>query len=206
MLNPDVSPIRKTRVLVAHPDALLCAGIAAVLATSPDFQVRVGESGSFGEVDVVIADLAAGLRAAGLGRKVLVLASSDREADVRTALRNGVRGFLLQSCGIEELMSAIRAIGGGGSALAPSAAARVAESFGYEELTTREAEVLHFVIAGFSDKDIARSMDIALGTVKSHMKQILTKLRAARRTEAAAIAQRRGIARADWAVAASGRN
>jgi DNA-binding NarL/FixJ family response regulator len=53
------------------------------------------------------------------------------------------------------------------------------------------------MVQGFSDKDMARKLMIAPGTVKSHVRSILTKLGAARRAEAAAIAQRRGIARLD---------
>jgi DNA-binding NarL/FixJ family response regulator len=213
MLNPVMSNLRKTSVLVAHEDQVLSAGIAAVLGTSVDLHVVVAnperqwseDAESLRRVDVVIADLAYGLRAAALGRKVLVLARDDGESAVRTALQSGIRGFLLQNCSVQELTAAVRTIGSGQSALAPSVAARMAESFGYQELTSREVEVLNLMIAGFCDKQIAKEMGVATGTVKSHMKSILTKLRAARRTEAAAIAQQRGIARLNWAVTGSRR-
>jgi DNA-binding NarL/FixJ family response regulator len=195
--------VMKTRVLVAHEDPLLSAGIAASLVASMEFDVVVPESGrrdvsGVRDVDVVIADFARALHEAERHDKVLVLARDDSGADVRTALRLGVRGFLVQRCSIEELVAAIRAVADGHCAFAPSVAATVVESLGYEELSTREVEVLRFIMVGFCDKGIAREMGIAMGTVKSHVKSILAKLGAARRTEAAAIAQRRGIARMDW--------
>ncbi len=79
--------------------------------------------------------------------------------------------------------------------LCPWVANRIVQSFAFEELTERELDVLHLMVQGLTDKDMARQLLIALGTVKSHVRSILTKLGASRRTEAAAIAQRRGLAR-----------
>ena len=195
----------KTRVLVAHEDQLLSAGISAALMASMEFDVVVPGSGRRGveavrDVDVVIADFARALHETEWSGKVLVLARDDSGADVRVALRRGMRGFLLQRCSVEELIAAIRAVGNGQCAFAPSVAASVVESLRYEELSRREVEALRFIMVGFCDKDIAREMGISMGTVKSHVKSILAKLGAARRTEAVAIAQRRGIARMDWTL------
>jgi DNA-binding CsgD family transcriptional regulator len=62
-----------------------------------------------------------------------------------------------------------------------------------QTLTRREEEILRQLMLGFSNKTIARTLALATGTVKSHVKAILQKLDARSRTEAAAIAQRRGI-------------
>ena len=69
----------------------------------------------------------------------------------------------------------------------------IAEHAAEESLSPREIEVLRLVVAGCANKIVARELDIALGTVKVHVKSIMTKLGARTRTEAAAVAQRRGL-------------
>jgi DNA-binding CsgD family transcriptional regulator len=64
-------------------------------------------------------------------------------------------------------------------------------------LTAREEEILRQLTLGLSNKEIARKLNLAVGTVKTHVKSILDKLDAARRTEAVAIARLRGILRED---------
>jgi DNA-binding NarL/FixJ family response regulator len=201
--------VTRARVLIAHSVSLLSAGIEALLARSGEFEVVNARTENDGETligsrrfaDVVIADFTTALRAmssAGGCRNVLIISQDDGEARVRMALEHGVRGYLLYSCSADELTAAIRAVSYGGTALAASVAVRVAQSFVSEQLTEREMQILRLMMHGLSNKDIARKLVIALGTVKSHVKSILTKLGAARRTEAAAIAQRRGIAPLEW--------
>ena len=79
------------------------------------------------------------------------------------------------------------------STIAPSASATVADGMAHADLTARELEVLQLLAQGFSNKLIARMLGIGLGTVKSHVRPILEKLHAASRTEAAAVARRRGL-------------
>jgi DNA-binding NarL/FixJ family response regulator len=193
---PAVSPpANLVRVRVAHTVPLVEAGIGALLESAGEFELV----SSHGSADVLVADLDTGLRAlnAGLCRNVLIVAPDDGETIVRTALEQGVRGFLLQDCEVAELLSAIRAVSRGETVFAPSVANRMVQSLAFDQLTERELEVLQLMVHGLSDKDMARKLFIAPGTVKSHVRSILTKLRAARRAEAAAIAQRRGIARLD---------
>jgi DNA-binding NarL/FixJ family response regulator len=189
---PPPGPAR-IRVRVEHSIPLTGTGITALLMRSSDFEVAAPDA----EVDVLIADLDAGLRAldSGSARHVLIVAQDDGEPSIRAALSRGARGFLLHSCSVEELGAAVRTISRGGTAFAPSVASRIAQSLASDPLTEREHQVLRLMVLGLSDKDMAKQLSIAPGTVKSHMKAILTKLGAARRTEAAAIALRRGIAR-----------
>ena len=109
--------------------------------------------------------------------------------------------MLLHTCAPEELTAAVRTIALGGTAFAPHVANRIVQSIASDSLTERELEVLQLLVQGSTDKDVARRLRIALGTVKSHVRSILSKLGATRRTEAAAIAQRRGLAHleATWA-------
>lgn len=205
--EPLASPagFTRIRVRIAHGVPLIRAGITSLLAASNEFEVTVAHpkgagpatNGSHGAADVLVADIdsALGALSSGAVRNVLIVAQEDGEVVIRNALGRGVKGFLLHTCGIEELASAVKTVSRGGTALAPCVANRIAQSFTSEPLTGREMEVLHLMMHGLSDKDMAKELAIAPGTVKSHMKSILMKLGAARRTEAAAIAQRRGIVR-----------
>jgi DNA-binding NarL/FixJ family response regulator len=194
-------PAPLTRVRVTHGVPLIESGISAVLASSGEFELVSSHT----MADVLIADIGAGLRAleSGMCRNILILAEDDGETAIRKAVELGVRGFLLHDCEVEELLSAIRTVGRGGTVFASSVANRMVQSLAFEQLSERELEVLQLMVHGLSDKDMARKLFIAPGTVKSHVGSILTKLRAGRRTEAAAIAQRRGIARLDGPRAAA---
>lgn len=190
--------LERIRVRVTHGVPLICAGVRALLAGSNEFVIAESTEAA----DVLIADMESGLRAlgSGSGRSVLIVAHDDGEASIRKALGMGVKGLVLPTCAAEELLAAVRTVSRGGTIFSPDVASRIVHSFASEPLTDRELEVLQLMVHGFPDKDIARHLAIALGTVKSHMKSILMKLGASRRTEAAAIAQRRGIARLDSPV------
>jgi two-component system NarL family response regulator len=86
----------------------------------------------------------------------------------------------------------------GSIALAPLVASRVAERMKQEALTAREEDTLRQMMLGRSNKAIARKLTLAVGTVKTHVKSIFEKLNAASRSEAIAIAQRRGILREEY--------
>ncbi len=202
-LNAPTRPTagaEKVLVRVAHQVPLIASGVAAVLSRFREFEVSPPNAS--GTADVFITDVDAGLRALGRGEfhRVLIIGQDDGEAVIRKALESGARGFLLQGCSVEELTNAVRAVSRGGTAFAAAVASRIAESFASEALTRREDQVLHFMAHGLSNKEIAQRLVISLGTVKSHVKSILVKLGASRRTEAAAIAQRRGIVRINGSV------
>jgi len=196
----------RIKVLVAHSDPLIAAGLTATLENQRDFEV-VGCSpksnaqdtteNHFPSPDVVVADYDSGLRLtaakdAGMDR-VMILTQSDSEAKICHALEQGVRGYLLLGCTLEHLMDGLRSMHVGGVALAPLVASRIAYRMKQEALTRREEDILGQVMLGLSNKQIASELAVTVGTVKTHVKSILLKLDAASRTEAVAIAQRRGI-------------
>jgi DNA-binding NarL/FixJ family response regulator len=191
-----VQDVEIIRVCVAHGVPLINAGIRAILSSAGEFELA--PSGPCGVIDVLIADLETGLGALGsdrMGPRVLIVGQDDGEAGIRKALEKGVRGFLLQTCEPDELRNAVKTVNRGGTAFSSPVTDRIVQSLAFQPLTARELDILHLIVHGLSDKDMARKLVIAPGTVKSHVKAILTKLGAARRTEAAAIAQRRGLAR-----------
>lgn len=190
------SPIR---VLVDHDDALLQAGLAALLARCAD--LALSHERFDDDIDVVVTDYAAGMRHARdravhrRAPRVIVLTHRDSEVDIRCALAQGIDGYLIVGCPVDSIAEAARAVHRGLRHLDPVATHRIAESMFHEPLTGRESEVLHLVATGCANKVIAARLQIGVGTVKTHMRSLLDKLDAASRTEAAAVAHRRGLLR-----------
>jgi two-component system, NarL family, response regulator LiaR len=130
--------------------------------------------------------------------QVLILTSFEQGPLVQEALGAGAIGYLLKDVAIDELANAVRAAQRGKGTLAPAAAqALVAEAQRPQELgwdlTDREREVLALVVEGMSNLQIARQLDISLSTARSHVSTILSKLAAANRAEAAALAVKHGL-------------
>jgi DNA-binding CsgD family transcriptional regulator len=94
---------------------------------------------------------------------------------------------------LQELIEALRSVSGGGLALGPLVSSRIADWMKQKALTQREEDTLRLLMLGLSNKGIARKLTLKVGTVKTHVKAILRKLDVKSRTEAVAIAQRRGI-------------
>jgi DNA-binding NarL/FixJ family response regulator len=199
-------PLRRSGVLVVHEDPLLCAGLVAALRQHAHFDVYLDGVDALPRgptsIDVVIADYHHGLRLAdaeeraALGireARVLVLTANDREVDVRRAVEAGVYGYLLAGGPLSELIDAVTTVANGVRHLSAAVAQRIAESLTRASLTSREMDVLKFVVVGVPNKVIARELRIEVGTVKSHMRGIMAKLGAASRTEAAGIATARGL-------------
>jgi DNA-binding NarL/FixJ family response regulator len=191
-------PNDRIRVLIAHDDPLISAGLVATIGSMPDFETIVSPLHDTAP-DAVIADYATAIRltaAAGpLGRRVIVLTHSDSEANICYALEHGARGYLLMGCSLQDLCDGLRSVSMGGIALGPVVATRMAERMRQQALTDRQAEILRCLMLGLSNKAIASKLALAVGTIKSHVKSILGKLEASSRTEAVSIAQRRGILR-----------
>ena len=194
-------PNDRIKVLIAHADPLMAAGLESTLGRMRDFEVALGGGVRVPVADVVIADYDAGLRliASGsvLSRRVMILTHSDSEAKICHALEQGARGYLLFGCTLLELAAGLRSICMGGIALGPLVASRIADRMKQQALTPREGDILRHMMLGLSNKAIASKLTLAVGTVKTHVKSVLEKLDATSRTQAVSIAQRRGILRED---------
>jgi DNA-binding NarL/FixJ family response regulator len=189
------------RVQVCHGDAMVAAGLRAILRSDPELVVMDGsdESGA----QVIVADYDQGLavarrpeRADGgpvSAPKVLVFTSRCSEADVRFALRAGVLGYLVQGCSSEDTIQAARSVHRGSRYFCSLASKRMADSLAHSSLTEREIEVLELLADGLSNKLIARHLSLTEGTVKSHVGAILDKLGATSRTQAVIFAAKRGL-------------
>jgi DNA-binding NarL/FixJ family response regulator len=125
--------------------------------------------------------------------RVIMLTTFEGDVEIQRALEAGARGYLLKSMPPEELVDVIRQVHAGKKRIPPQLAAQLAEHMSDEDLTSREIEVLDHIAGGNRNRDIADKLFITEETVKVHIKHIMEKLGASDRTQAVAIAVRRGI-------------
>ena len=189
----------KVHVLVAWP--LLRCGIEAALENRADLGIEIDRcfSGA-SSADVIVADYECGMDLLGArtgsdrGRKnVLILTSAETEAEALAAFDAGALGYLPIGCEVDDLSRCLVAISKGLRKFSDVAMRRIAESRTHETLTRREMDVLHHLADGSSNRTVAERLQIAVGTVKSHIKHILSKLQARSRTEVVSIAMKRGL-------------
>lgn len=205
----DPKPIR---VLLVDDHAVVRSGLSAFLTAFDDLELA-GEAAS-GEraialcrqtqPDVVLMDLVMpGMDGATATRQirqqcphiqVIALTSFKEQELVQGALQAGAIGYLLKDISAAELANAIRAAATGKPTLAPEAAqvliqaARAPLEKPGADLSEREREVLALMVQGLSNQQIAEKLIVSVSTAKFHVSSILSKLRAASRTEAVAIA------------------
>jgi two-component system NarL family response regulator len=127
--------------------------------------------------------------------KILVMTMYDNEEDVFRSLEAGAIGYILKSSTREEIISAIRSVSRRERYLPEELKQKLALRAATATLTRRETEVLELLRLGVTNKEIAATLDVAPGTVKTHVRVILTKLGAMSRTEAVSIALQRGLLR-----------
>jgi two-component system NarL family response regulator len=204
-------PPGKIRVLVVEDNFYTRLGAMAFLRGQPDIEV-VGEAPDGQEglrlhealrPDVTLVDLrmprmdGEQLIAALAGRtppaRVLVLTHYQGDENIFRALEAGAQGYLTKEASGEELVAGIRAVHAGERFLPPEIVARLADREGQRALTRREVAVLELIADGASNREVARALVISARTVEVYVASILSKLEATSRTEAVAIATRRGI-------------
>ena len=209
---PTVDQV-KVRVLVADDHPVVRQGIMANVKPQGDMTV-VAEAGDGVEAlelikeqlpDVVMLDLRMprmdGLdvlkevNKSRLPCKVIIMTTFDSEEDVQRAMKAGARGYLLKDSTQEEILDAIRRVSLGEAYLPARIVQKVAEGMRKPELSPREVEVLQWVAAGKSNKEIGAQLFIAEGTVKTHVKNVLEKLAVVGRTAAIREAVHRGLVR-----------
>jgi DNA-binding NarL/FixJ family response regulator len=199
------------RVLLVDDHPLMREGIAAALENHQDIMlVGAGADGAeaqalFRELrpDVVLMDLQmpgmSGIEATSSIRsefpdaRIVVLTAYRGDVQITRALKAGALAYLLKSTLRSDLVDTIRAVHAGRRRLSTEIAAEVAEHLMDDALSDRERDVLKSVAAGNSNKIVAERLGISEETVKSHMRNILSKLSANDRTHAVTIALKRGI-------------
>ena len=214
-------PSTRTRKLASHKITILLAddhhvvrqGMAAIIATEPDLEI-VGEACDGEQAltlyaklkpDVLVLDLrmpaldgfevVKRLIATDPAARILVMTTYDTDEDIWRCLRAGAKGYLLKDASQPEITTAIRTVARGESFTTPLLAVRLAHRAITPELSVRETEVLQLVARGKTNKEIAATLKVEAGTIKTHVKSLFLKLSAATRTEAVRKAQDRGIIR-----------
>lgn len=205
----DASP--RIRILAVDDHALVREGIAVLVETQPDMTL-VGEASTGREAiqqfrthrpDITLMDLQmpemngvdaiVAIRGEFPDAKMIVLTTYQGDVQILRALKAGAQGYLLKNAFHKELIETIRAVQAGKKALSPEASYEIAEHATDDALTPAEINVLRLIAAGNANKQIADQLSITEETVKSRVKNILSKLGANDRTHAAMIGIKRGI-------------
>lgn len=203
------------RVVIADDHEVVLRGLTVTIAGEPDMRL-LGTATTGAEAialvqatqpDVVLLDIqmpdmdgiaAAALRAAHPKLVILMLSSFSDDARIYAALQAGANGYLLKEMSGDALLASIRAAARGEPQLHPKIAQRLMDRVSPPEdplaqLSPREREVLRWIARGLSNKEIAAATDLTEQTVKSYVREILSKLDVADRTQAALLAVRYGM-------------
>jgi DNA-binding NarL/FixJ family response regulator len=206
------------RILLVEDQTLMRQGLKTILDLEPGFKV-VGEAGD-GEMgvrltlelrpDIILMDVqlpgqsgveaTAAICAAWPQARVIILTTFDRDDYVFHGIRAGAMGYLLKDTPADNLMETIRHVHAGEVFIQPQIASRALRELTQPQtnpltpLSEREREVLVLLAQGCSNREIAERLVITEGTVKAHVSNILGKLQAENRTQAANIAHRYGLA------------
>jgi DNA-binding NarL/FixJ family response regulator len=199
------------RVLAVDDHALLRKGIRALISGESDMQL-VAEASTGREaievfrthrpdvtlMDVQMPDMTGieaiiAIREEFPDARIIVLSTYSGDVQVARALKAGARAYLLKGNVNKELLASIRAVDSGQKRIPAEVASGLAEHTGEDELSGREIEVLRLIAAGNANKEIAAQLKLAEDTVKRHVTNILSKLRANDRTHAVTIGLKRGI-------------
>jgi len=201
------------RILTADDHHLIRAGVSSFLATEPGLEV-VAEAANGEEAlekyrevqpDVVLMDLSMpvmdGLEATRAilaefpDARIVVLTTYAGDEDIHRALEAGAMGYLVKDMLAAEVLKVIRSVMAGRRGIPPVVAAKLAEHTPRIALTPRETEVICLMASGLTNAQIAERIGRTEETVKVHVKNILQKLDVRDRTEAVAVAARRGFIR-----------
>ena len=200
-------------LVIADDHPLILAGLASLIESEPDLAL-LGQGASAAEAvalyerlrpDVMLVDLnmpGGGLEAIIATRRmhpdarIVMLTSYEGDENVHRALQAGAAGYLLKQAGFEEILRCVRQVVEHRRYLPALLADKLALRIHTSPLSRRELDILAHLSAGKSNKLIARDAGIGVGTVKYHVNNILSKLNVSCRTEAASVAQQRGLLQA----------
>lgn len=201
----------KIRVLVADDHAIVRMGLVALLATEQDIEI-VGEAEDGHDAikqvvatrpDVVIMDImmpvmdgivaTAEIVKRTPGVKVLILTTSSSSDDYSRALAAGAFGIVVKRAANMELLSAIRKVSSEMKVISSEVRQLMKEDPPTPKLTERQLGIIHSMMRGLTNREIAVQFNITSNCVKAHIKRVCNKIGAANRTEAVAIAMRKHL-------------
>lgn len=197
-------------LVIADDHPLILAGMATLIASEPGLVLLGQAVDADGAValyeerrpDVLLVDLnmpgggldaIARVRARHPEAKIVILTTYEGDEDVHRGLAAGASGYLLKQSPFEEIVHCLHQVLEQRRYVAPQLAHKLAARIHGSALSPRELDILAHLSAGKSNKLIAREAGIGVGTVKYHINNILSKLDVKSRTEAACVAQQRGL-------------
>lgn len=199
------------RILIVDDHPVVRVGLSSMLDVQPGMAVAGSAANGTDALDLVRSlapdvalvdlrmpgmsgvEIICALRKLSASPRILVLTSFETDEDIYSAVKAGADGYLLKNSTQEEMIEAIRIVCAGGRYFTPHIAARLAERLGRSELTPREHEILCLLAKGLSNKQIGRRLRISDKTARNHVNNILEKLGAKTRTEAAILAIQQGL-------------
>ena len=201
----------KIKILIADDHQIVRMGLMTIFANEPDFQV-IGEARNGLEAvrlarelspDVVLMDLlmpkksgadaAQEILATNPASKILVLTTFSESEEVKRALDAGACGALIKDTPYTKLITAIRAVFKGKRIISPEIQQNITDKAAAPELSPRQLEILRLVADGLTSKAISSKLEIGPDGVNAHLRTIFSKLGAASRSEAVAIALRKHL-------------
>lgn len=201
----------RIRVLLVDDHSIVRKGLALIMEAEGDMTV-VGQARDGAEAveqhralrpDVTLMDLKMNgvsgvdavkeIRSEFPQARVLMLSTYDRDDDIYRSIRAGAMGYLVKDTPSDDILDAVRTVHAGRKYFPQTVSEKLAERLTMPELSERESEVLRLMTAGQSNKEIASSLSLAVGTVKCHVNSILAKLDADDRTQAVVTALRKGL-------------
>jgi DNA-binding NarL/FixJ family response regulator len=197
MLVDDHSIVRKGLALILEAESDMSVigqadnGTDAVdryRSLRPDVTLMDLKMNGMSGVDTVLA-----VRKDFPSARVIMLSTYDRDDDIYRSIRAGAMGYLVKDTPSDDILEAIRNVHAGRKYFPPLVSEKLAERLTMPELSDRESEVLRLMTAGQSNKEIAGSLSLAIGTVKCHVNSILAKLGADDRTQAVVTALKKGL-------------
>jgi len=201
------------RVMLADDQTLVRQGVRSLLELADDMEV-IGEASDGAQAlemiptlqpDVLLLDLRMphvnglevleALSKQDTAPPTLILTTFDDDELVLAGIKAGAKGYLLKDVALDDLLEAVRTLAAGKTLINPAITERLIQGLkGHgtefsalehpEAMTGRETEILRLMAGGYSNKEIARALDVAEGTIKNHVSNILSKMGVRDRTRA----------------------
>jgi len=198
-------------ILIVDDHPVVVAGLTSMLGTQPGLKV-LGSATSGEEAieflrakpaDLLLLDLRMpgmsgvdtllALKREKINTRAIILSTHETDEEIYRAVRAGAHAYLSKNSKQSEMVEAIQAVHRGKRYFPHNIADRLTERMMRTDLTAREAEVLHMLARGLTNKEIGSALAISGNTVRNHVNSIIEKLEVSDRTEAVAVAIQRGM-------------